>query len=295
MEALILDTTTKAQENASAQLDDIRTFYNEATDDYSFWSKAMNMHFGYFKWGKTNPFKRDDMLNAMNDEVYNRLNLEDAKQLVADLGCGMGGTMRHFLTKNTKLTMIGITLSEFQVKQGNRLLKALKGVITQGNYKNTKLMAQSLDGAVAIESFCHAGHNNETLEEAYRVLEPGKRLIIADAFLKKDVSELCPGSQLGYNQLCKGWSLDGLGNIVDVKKRLLQIGFRKVNVEDISLRVAPSVFHVPFAIPLFILKRLLTGKKVEKQSCDNLKASFFSLICGLHLNDFGYYIITAEK
>ena len=31
-------------------------FYNEATEDYEFWSKDFNMHFGYFKLFKTNPF-----------------------------------------------------------------------------------------------------------------------------------------------------------------------------------------------------------------------------------------------
>ena len=292
METLILNTQIKKD---NALEGDIKTFYDEATEDYSFWSKDMNMHFGYFKWGKTNPLKRDDMLNAMNDEVYKRLKLPNKPQLIADLGCGIGGTMRHFLKKNNLLNMIGVTLSDFQVSEGNKLLKNLNGVILKENYKETSMASNSIDGAIAMESFCHAGHNKETLREAYRILKPGKKLVITDAFLKKDASTLCLGSAYGYKQLCKGWSLDGLGMIDTVKQNLLNIGFKKVTVDDVSFNVAPSVFHVPFAIPFFILKTLYSGKRVKPQSWNNLKASFYSLICGLHMKDFGYYIITAEK
>jgi len=42
--------------------------YNEATEDYEFWSKDFNMHFGYYIPFKTTLFKRDTMLNEMNNQ-----------------------------------------------------------------------------------------------------------------------------------------------------------------------------------------------------------------------------------
>ena len=59
--------------------------------------------------------------------------------------------------------------------------------------------------------------------------------------------------------------------------------------------MAPSVFHVPFAITGFILKNFLKRKPLKPQSWENMKASFYALISGLHIRDFGYYIITATK
>ncbi len=282
-------------ENQNASREDIKNFYDEATEDYSFWSEDLNMHFGYYIPFKTNIFKRDTMLNEMNRQIYNRLQLKTGKNVVVDLGCGMGGTMRHFLNRNSNLSMFGVTLSPFQVTEGNKLLKTKKGVIIQEDYTNTSIKDNTADGCIGIESLCHSGHDRNSLKEAFRILKPGGNFIIGDAFLKKSPSKLCLGSAYSYKNLCKGWSLDGLGVIKEVEKNLKSIGFKKVVVEDISFRVAPSVLHVPFAITGFLLKSLFNRKTVKPQSWNNLKASFFALLSGLHMRDFGYYLVTATK
>ncbi|MBP2830980.1 methyltransferase domain-containing protein [Aquimarina sp. U1-2] len=279
----------------SATQEKISNFYNEATEDYEFWSKDLNMHFGYYIPFKTSFFKRDSMLNEMNNQIFNRLQVSKKNSLLADLGCGMGGTMLYGLKKYPLLHIIGSTLSSFQVKEGNQRFKNCNGLILEENYENTSFSNCSVDGAYAIESLCHSGHRRTVLQEAYRILKPGARLVIADAFLKKDAKKLCMGSNYCYEQLCKGWSLEGLGNIHKVKKTLEQIGFKNIVVEDISFRVAPSVLHVPFAITGFVLKKVFKNELLQPQSLNNLKGSLFALLSGLHLKSFGYYLITAQK
>jgi len=291
--SLYINQKPEVSKNATPQ--SIKTFYDEATEDYTFWSADYNMHFGYLSMGRSNPFRRDTMLNEMNRQVLLRLQLPDNKQLVADLGCGMGGTMRYLMAQKTNLSTLGVTLSDFQVAQGNTLLKGTKGCIIKENFNHTSFPSNSVDGAVAMESFCHTGHHYSTLKEAHRILKKGKKLVITDAFLKKQPSQLCLGSKYSYEGICKGWSLDGIGVIDEVRDNLQQLGFKDISIEDVSWRVAPSVFHVPFAIPSFIVKQFLKGRTINKQSWNNLKASFFALIAGLHRNAFGYYIITATK
>lgn len=279
----------------SATKEKIIRFYDEATEDYEFWSADFNMHFGYYIPFKTNIFKRDSMLNQMNQQVFDRLQIPKQNSLVADLGCGIGATMRYGLRKYPLLHSIGVTLSSFQASEGNKRLQHMNGLILEENYCHTSFKTNSIDGAYAIESFCHSGHSKNALQEAYRILKPNSRLVIADAFLKKDAEQLCPGSKYCYEQLCKGWSLQGLGNIHKIRQDLEQIGFNDITIQDVSYRVAPSVLHVPFAITGFILKKLFNKKTLKPQSWKNLKGSLFALLSGLHTRSFGYYLITAKK
>lgn len=270
-------------------------FYNEATEDYEFWSGDYNMHFGYFIPFKTNPFRRDSMLNEMNAQVIKRLQIGTDKNRMIDLGCGMGATMRYALKHYKNVIAYGVTLSDFQIKQGNELLKGKNGIILKENYNNTSFQSNTFDSAIAIESFCHSGHNNNSLKEAYRLLKPGGKLVIADAFLKKERSELCLGAKFSYNHLCNHWSLEKLETHTYIKQQLKALGFVNIKVEDTSFRVAPSVLHVPFAITGFIFKKILSLKTIKRESLHNLKGSFYALLTGLHMKSFGYYIISATK
>jgi cyclopropane fatty-acyl-phospholipid synthase-like methyltransferase len=253
------------------------------------------MHFGYFMPFKTNPFKRDSMLNQMNRQVTKRLNIGKTKNRLIDLGCGMGATIRYALKHYKNVMAYGVTLSDFQVQKGNELLKGKNGIILKENYNNTSFQSNSFDSAIAIESFCHSGHNYNSLKEMHRLLKPGGRFVMADAFLKKDKNQLCRGGKFSYNKLCSHWSLEKLETHHFIKQKLEELGFKDIKVEDASFRVAPSVLHVPFAIIGFILKKLLGFKGIKRESFHNLKGSFYALLSGLHMKSFGYYIISATK
>lgn len=120
-------------------------------------------------------------------------------------------------------------------------------------------------------------------------------MAIADAFLKKPEHQLCFGGRLAYQKLCSHWSLERLETIDNMAEKLKRQGFTNIKVEDVSFRVAPSVFHVPIAIVGFILKNLFLSKPLKRESLHNLKGSFYALLSGMHMKGFGYYIVTGEK
>ncbi|RZS99916.1 SAM-dependent methyltransferase [Aquimarina brevivitae] len=291
-----MDTSTLIQKlKQAATKEKIIDFYDEATEDYLHWSKDHNMHFGYYIPFKNTFLKRDSMLNEMNHQVLKRLSFPKKESLVLDLGCGIGGTMHQLLLQYPYINALGTTISNKQVELGNQKIANKNGLIINADFRNLPIANNTADGAFAIESFCHAGHSDEAFIEVYRVLKPGASVVIADAFLRKEPQELCSISNYCYEQLCMGWSLQGLRSIQEVKQSLYNIGFRKVTLENISWQVAPSVLHVPFAIIGFLLKKIVKRETIRSQSWNNLKGSLFALLSGLHFTDFGYYIITATK
>lgn len=291
----ILPYLKKEYQTTPSTKEKVIDFYNETTEDYRFWSHDLNMHFGYFIPFKTCLFKRDDMLNQMNKQVFKRLNVTDKKKHIIDLGCGMGASIRYGLSNFPNLAITGLTISPFQVEKGNEMLQTNRGTILNRDYHHTYFNKNSFDGAMAIESLCHSGCSTKSLEEAYRILKPNATFVIADAFTKKDITEMNPLAKYTYKGLCKSWSLENLGNVHRVVHDLKQIGFKEVKVENIWYRVAPSVLHVPFTITGFILKKFFKKEALKPESIENLKGSFFALLSSISLNSFGYYIITAKK
>jgi len=273
----------------------VMQLYNEATEDYEIWSKDLNMHFGYYIPFKTSFLKRDTMLNAMNKELFSRLNINYKKAHVLDMGCGMGATMKYGLDNYSKLVVTGCTLSSFQVEFGNKFVNSERGSIINRDYRKTQFDANKFDGAMAVESFCHSGCSKEALQEAHRVLKPNSSFVIADAFTKKEVSKMNLLSKKVNQGLCDCWSLEQLGNINQVEEDLKAVGFKNIEIKNIWYRVAPSVLHVPFVISSFILKKILKNEPLKKESIANMKGSFYALLSSLCLQDFGYYIISAKK
>ena len=287
--------------NLNSKKDQIISYYEGAGPDYFAWSKNYNMHFGYYEKGM-NPFSLEPMLERLNSEVLQRLEIEKNSQShIADFGCGLGASLRYCAKQYPLAKLKGVTIVPWQVEQGN-FLCSTSGLtdrlkIIESDYTRTPIPSNSLDGVFAIESGCYAngGAKSDLLREIHRVLKPGGKFVMADGFLKhgKPLTGLL---KLSYDKLCSSWALTELGNIQQVEKYLCTLNFTELKVEDISLRMAPSVAHVPFTVVTFLLKELFAGKqKMTKERWDNLKSPLLTMILGLARKDFGYFLVSGRK
>ena len=286
----------------NSKKDQIISYYEEAGPDYFAWSKNYNMHFGYYEKGM-NPFSLEPMLERLNWEVLQRLEIEKNSQShIADFGCGLGASLRYCAKQYPQAKLKGVTIVPWQVEQANYImfnfwLYAIDIEIIESDYTRTPIPSNSLDGVFAIESGCYANGDSKSdlLREIHRVLKPGGKFVMADGFLKhgKPLNGLL---KLSYDKLCSSWALTELGNIQQVEKYLNILNFTELKVEDISLRMAPSVAHVPFTVITFLLKELFVGKqKMTKERWDNLKSPLLTMILGLARKHFGYYLISGRK
>jgi MPBQ/MSBQ methyltransferase len=291
----ILDVTK------DAQYERLIAYYEKAGPDYGEWSSGFNMHFGFYRFG-LNPFRRESMLDEMNRQVLHRLALPpDRPDLIVDLGCGVGATVRSAATLFPAKRVLGITVVPWQVETGNawnrRLSLFPRARLELGDYTETGLPSASIDGAVAIESACHAEGAAKVpfVQEASRILKPRAQLVVADAFLKNPERRLGPISSRLNDLLNRSFVLPQLPQIESFTDALATNGFDEVTVEDISWRVAPSVMYAPYVVTRFVVKKLLRREKLGEHTRNNLRGSLICSLLGANRLKFGYYLISATK
>lgn len=293
----IVSTSTAASEQRQRLI----AYYENAGPDYGEWSRGFNMHFGFYRWG-LNPFRRESMLEEMNRQVLGRLSLPPSHAgLIADLGCGVGATVRSAAAMFPSASILGITLVPWQVDTGNAWNRRLgihpRARLDLEDYTGTGFPSSWIDGAVAIESVCHAAGSDKAplVAEAARILKPHARLVVADAFLKNPDRALDALSARLNDLLNQSFVLPQLPQIEHFTAALARHGFGNIVVEDVSWRVAPSVMYAPYVVTSFVVKKLLRHETLGEYTRNNLRGSLMCSLLGVNRLKYGYYIVTAQN
>src|SRR3989344_597198 len=167
----------------------VAKYYDQTLPYYRrFWHRngeSNALHYGF--WDQETRNVGEALLNE-NKFLANFADIKVGEQ-VLDAGCGVGGSS-IWLARQRLAKVIGITLSEKQIKEARKLAKRA-GVDTEAQFQlkdflKTGFEDNSFDVVWAIESVCHAENKIDFLREAYRILKSGGRLIIADGVLKRD-------------------------------------------------------------------------------------------------------------
>lgn len=273
----------------------IADYYAAATADYGHWSAGLHMHFGYWRW-PLSPFVREPMLDALCDVVHERLALEpDAGGTVLDLGCGVGSSARRLVGAHPSARVLGLTVTPTQVEVGNAMTRAAglreRVELIHADYRAIPRADGSAIGAYAIESACYDPEGGAALiREAARVLEPGARLVVADAFRRRALPR---GARACEANMAAGWALPELNSQTEFLRYLREHDFELCSVEDISLRILPTVLQIPRAVASF---RRRAGPGLDVRRRGHLRSSLWCMACALLWpRRFGYFVITARR
>lgn len=293
------DMTTIKQQ---IQQQKVVNYYEKASLDYQAWSKDFNMHFGYYKWGKS-LFHLEPMLHHLNEEIFGRLQLDKIQlPMVLDAGCGLAASSRYMARKRPDAYFYGVTITPWQINFGEKLNEkegfADQISLLNADFQEMPIAGEAFDAAFAIESACYADGSDKKrlLNEMGRVLRTGGRFVVADGFLK-NTRPLPFGLRHIYQKNMDCWALKELANLEQFVQAMYDAGFINIKVEDVSWKIAPSFLHIPFVFLKFYWNRWIGNDKspMNQERRNNANAPLWGMLMGLARPYFGYYIISGEK
>lgn len=256
-------------------------------------NNSLAIHYGYWD-EKVNSFPQS--LVRMNEVMMEAASIKSADK-VLDAGCGVGGSS-IFLASLLGCKVTGITLSEKQVKQADEFARK-KGADQLVDFKvmdycNTDFQDASFDIVWGCESICYADDKEKFIKEAWRLLKPGGRLVVADGF----VTDFANNDNSIIRQWLDGWQVNYLESPQRFELFMRQTGFTDIVYKNISKETTHSsrrLYKYYFLGSLYLLwKKINFSKPATEMQKRNIRACKFQYK-GLNKGLWQYGLIVGTK
>jgi cyclopropane fatty-acyl-phospholipid synthase-like methyltransferase len=205
---------------------------------------------------------------------------------VLDAGCGVGSTA-NYIAEKTGARVTGISLTPNQIKLAKK--HPLTNFQVQ-DYTKTNFSDNYFDVVYGIESICYASPKSAFLKEAYRILKPGGKLIIADGYLSRLPVTLTEKKLLAGFQT--SFSVKKIITYKQMEKEIKSAGFKKLQAFPKLKEVTPTIIYFNR-----LFKRFHFFLKIFYK-LPGIKNNFIALHNEKKLNKSGlatYYLFLAEK
>jgi tocopherol O-methyltransferase len=279
--------TTDYQQRIIDYYRDTENAYKDSWD----LNNSLAIHYGYWD-NKVKTFPQS--LIRMNEVMMETAGIKKNDH-VLDAGCGVGGSS-IFLASVLGCRVTGITLSERQADQAaaNAKKKGVEGLVNFNpmNYCKTSFPDASFDVVWGCESTCYADTKEDFIQEAYRLLKPGGRLVVADGFVSAWENNDNP---IIRNWL-DGWQVNYLETPQRFEQFMQQAGFSHIQYNNISKEASHSshrLYRFYFLAKLYLLWKKINFSKpattMQKKNIDACKYQYkgmkkglwqYGIICG---------------
>jgi tocopherol O-methyltransferase len=200
---------------------EIADFWNKTSKAWqTIWGP--HIHHGYFESHRETPVEAQEKLI---EKLLVPLEISPQDKIL-DVGCGMGGSSLY-LAKKYRATVTGITLSQKQVDMATQLAK--EASIENVNFKVEDALSlesfsdNSFDIVWSLESCEQFYDKQRFIQQAFRVLKPGGRLMLATWCSGAD--EYAGSQAEQYRKLCAALQLPYMPTIDCYAHLLQQQGF----------------------------------------------------------------------
>lgn len=275
----------------------ITKYYDIAQSFYKrFWhGPTLGIHYGIWDAGITSRYE------AITHENWVLANLAGVKanDLVLDAGCGIGGS-GVWLAQERKAKVIGVNVTRSQLVQARDIAnsRAVSSQVSfvEADYQQVPLQSNSVDVFWSLESIEHASSVNRLIDEAFRVLKPGGRIVVAGMFKGRNSLSSEAEKKLQVFNWASGCFSD-FQTATDVGRTMEEAGFIDINDHpDMTQKVMKSARQIEqmcrWGLPVArVLKDLglVSPIVVANNKWGTYQAGLFKS------GDISYNILTASK
>jgi tocopherol O-methyltransferase len=219
----------------------IQQFYDASSDLWEeIWGE--HMHHGYYGADGT---QKKDRRQAQIDLIEEILQWADVRQAenILDVGCGIGGSSLYLAAK-FHAHATGITLSPVQAARARERAEEFD-LSSETSFQVADAQAMpfadnSFDLVWALESGEHMPDKVKFMQECYRVLKPGGKLIMVTWCHRPiDHSPLTTSEQQHLAKIYRVYCLPYVISLPEYEAIAHQIGLQNIRTADWSKAVAP--------------------------------------------------------
>ncbi|MEO1186898.1 MAG: methyltransferase domain-containing protein [Cyanobacteria bacterium J06636_27] len=219
----------------------IQQFYDASSGLWEdIWGE--HMHHGYYGAdGKEQKERRTAQIDLI-EELLRWSEVQQAENIL-DVGCGIGGSSLYLAQKyNANAT--GITLSPVQARRASE--RAIEfGLQDRANFQvadalNMPFEDNSFDLVWSLESGEHMPDKQKFLQECYRVLKPGGKLILVTwCHRSTNESTLTADEKKHLEQIYEVYCLPYVISLPEYEEIARQLPLQNIRTADWSTAVAP--------------------------------------------------------